>query len=271
MHSDRSENRPSISILLTGMAAFLSVLSVFAATIGCATDNEFLLKCTLIPRRSDKIPQLMRPWERTDLIREKGKRGATAPQTERDILVSQLLTEYRTSPDPNLRRETVDAIAKIPHPMRIDALKEAIKDEDDAVRAAAVEGIANPNLSTAANQAEIAHVLRNVIAQDTDTYVRITAIQMLGQMPSPNRHQFQDGGRVDDVNFFALGAALSDKSIAVQHETMKALAKYTGRDYGTDATKWNDYYNFAKGNSNAVPAERTISEKIPTLQMRMFR
>ena len=238
---------------------------------GCATNNEFLLRSRLFPRRSDKIPGLMPPKERTNLIREKGKMGANAPKAEKDILVSQLLTEYRDSPDPNLRREAIDALSNIPHPQRIDSLKEGLNDESASVRTAAIVGIANKKIDNSAHYAEIAHILRNAILQDPDTNVRVNAIRLLGEVPSPNKTKFQRGDRVQDVNFELLGQLLSDKSIVIRHEATKSLGKYTGKDYGVDITRWEDYYRFQTGGSEAVPTERTTAEKMPKPQLRMFR
>lgn len=239
---------------------------------GCATDNEFLLKCTLIPRRSDKIPGLMPPHERTELVREKGKKGANASPREKEVLVAQLIEEYRNSPDANLRRESVNALAQIPHPNRIGCLKEALNDKDPNVRTAACIGIASKTMEIAPSQhAEIAHALRNVVVHDEDTNTRINAIKLLGGVPNPKATTIQKSERFNDINVAVLGDALSDKSIAVRYEAMKALGSYTGKDYGTDINRWVAFYRYERGELAEIPNERTFNEKVPKPQLRMIR
>jgi hypothetical protein len=48
-----------------------------------------------------------------------GMKGATVSEEEREILVAKLAYEYQTSPDPIMRREALDALTKIPHPLTV--------------------------------------------------------------------------------------------------------------------------------------------------------
>ena len=92
--------------------------SVFSFVGGCATpfystDNKILLHFPGAARRSDQIPGVLRPWERIKLIEEKGKKGAKAPVEEKDVLLLQISQEFEKSDSPNVRRASVEAIAKI--------------------------------------------------------------------------------------------------------------------------------------------------------------
>jgi len=126
------------------MKRFLNILwfgLLLFGCVGCATDNAFLAKVPLFEARNDKIPGLMSPKERKKLIQEKGEKGAKAPEGEKEILVAQLMVEYRTSPDQNMRREAVDAMAKIPHPKRDSYMKEMLKDDDPFIRISVLETV----------------------------------------------------------------------------------------------------------------------------------
>ncbi len=81
----------------------------FVLTAGCATDNDFLSQLPGFEARSDNIPGLATPLQRKNQIREKAKKGKSVPDHEREIMLGQLLAEYRDSPDQNIRRETVEA------------------------------------------------------------------------------------------------------------------------------------------------------------------
>lgn len=238
---------------------------------GCATDNEFLLQCRLFPRRSDKIPGLMSAAERINLIQEKAKYGTTAPQAERELLVSQLLREAG-SPDANIRREAVKAIAVIPHQQRVDHLKESILDDDNpAVRIAACNGLVNGKQASEQKD-EITHILRNVYSTDNDIEVRVVAIRLLGTFPNSVGGVISKGGNLEgDPNLMLLGEALYDRSTVIRYEAMSSLNNYTGRDYGQDAEKWDKFMAYAKGRETKMPAERSVSEKMPKPQFRMFR
>ncbi|MDR0337298.1 MAG: hypothetical protein LBI18_09430, partial [Planctomycetaceae bacterium] len=69
----------------------------------------------------------------------------------------------------------------------------------------------------------------------------------------------------------ALGEALYDKVPAVRYEAMQSLHKITGKDYGNDINRWIQYVQYQKGETEKVPAERSFAEKLPTIQLPMFK
>lgn len=260
-------NKRLTTLIILGMISVLSLA-------GCATDNPFLLQCKFINRRSDQIPGLTQPWKRAELIREKAKNASKAPAAERDLIVTQLIKEFRESSNPNIRRETIDAIAVIPHPYRIDYLKEGLFDEDPGVRMAACNGIAEGKENLKNNSDEVGHILRTLLASEKDTDVRTNAIRLIGTLPcnfTPD--QLRKGRRPgEDPNLIVLGQALNDRSTVVQYQAMLSLKQYTRLDYGVDQTRWTDFVAYVNGESNSkLPAERSLAEKLPTPQLRMFR
>jgi len=251
------------------MKRFLNILwfgLLLLSYVGCATDNEFLAKVPFFEARSDKIPGLMSPRERKKLIQEKGERGAKAPEAEKEILVAQLMVEYRTSPDQNMRREAVDAMAKIPHPKRDFYMKEMLKDDDPFIRISVLEAIGK-----SFNGDDRVDILIDRMKADSDKDVRLRATEILGQIGAgvgkPTAKASPDLKRIEA----ALGEMLLDKVPAVRYQAMKSLRQVTGKDYGENINHWLAYIQYTKGESTELPKERGFAEKIPRPQLSMFK
>lgn len=236
-------------------------------TTGCATDIEFLAKVPGFEARSDKIPGLTPPLERKKAIRHKGEMGAKASEAEKDLLVSQLIVEYRTSPDPNMRRESVDAMAKIEHPKRDRYMKEILKDSDPFIRISALEAIGQ---SYDGSEQERADILIEHLKRDPDKDVRLVSTRLLGTVGKLKIEKRSLDDMRQTINL-ALGDALLDKVPAVRYEAMKSLAQTTGKDYGADIDRWLQHVQYIKGETRELPQERTFAEKLPTIHLPMFK
>jgi hypothetical protein len=249
-------------LLFVGMILF--------STSGCAVDNEFIAKLPLFEAKSDKIPGLEPPYKRQKLIQLKGQKGATASDSEKEILVAQLMVEYRTSPDPNMRREAVDAMAKIPHPKRDQYMKEILTDSDPFVRLSALEALGKTYNGT---RKELAQLLIETSKRDTDKDIRLAAIRFLAHsFPKPEgKNVAKIPDEIETMIVQALGEALYDKVPAVRYEAMQSLHKITGKDYGNDINRWIQYVQYQKGETDTLPNERSFAEKLPSVQLPMFK
>lgn len=254
------------------LSKILPVIPLLLAVLGssgCAVDNEFLAKMPLFEAKSDRIPGLLPPLERAKLIRAKGEKGAKAPDSEKEILVAQLMVEYRTSPDSNMRRESVDAMAKIPHPKRDEYMKEILKDQDPFVRISALEAVGK---SYNGSQQELATILIDHLRHDPDKDVRIAgARQLATALP-------WKAGKGETVPeelrrrcVAALGETLYDKTTVIRYESMQALRVVTGKDYGSDINRWTQYVRYTKGEEPELPKERTFAEKLPSIHLPMLK
>lgn len=244
----------------------MALFSAFPLFWGCAVDNEHLAKLPLFEARSDKIPGLQPPRERVKLIRLKGENGARVSDAEKEILVAQLMVEYRTCPDMNMRREAVDAMAAIEHPKRDQYMKEILQDSDALVRLAALEAIGK---SFNGSNTELAEIFLNSMKYDTDKDVRLTALRVLGEA-FPWKMISPELGHLRSVVEPVLFELLHDKVPAVRYQTMQVLHKVTGKDYGDDINRWIQYVQSVKGGAS-VPRERTWAEKIPRPQLPMLK
>ena len=240
---------------------------------GCAVENQQLARMPLFEAKSDVIPNLDSPRDRIKLIREKGTKGATASEADKEILVAQLVYEYQTSPDPNMRREAVDALAKIPHPQRDKYLREILQDDNPFVRMSALEALGK---TYSGPKEELTTLLIDRMKADPDKDVRLSAVRILGNIAlnkndlvlkkDPNYER-----ELRNTIALELGDLLHDKVPAIRYEAMGSLKKITGKDYGHDINRWLQYVRYSKGEVPDLPSERTLSEKMPSISLSMFK
>lgn len=240
---------------------------------GCATTNDHLAKLPGFEAKTDKIPGIMPAQERIKAIRLKGEKGKTAAAYEREILLGQLLAEYKDSPDPLMRRETIEAIAKIPHSNRDAYLREALGDEDPFVRITTCKAFLEHEKNIDFERLAIsAHALRKVMKDDKDKDVRTAAIKQLGLIgkklaDSTGKEQQEDF----DLLVGDLGKMLEDKQTGIRYQAMLALRQCTGMDYGVDIDKWIEYIEYREGKAVAAPRERLWHEKVVLPKLPMFK
>ena len=261
---------------MKGIISKISALSFGGVAIlllsGCAAvENPHLAKLPFFDAKSDIVPGLDSPHLRKKIIQEKGKKGATAPHEEREILVAQLMYEYKTSPDPNMRQEAVDALAKIPHPDRDRFLQEILHDDSPFVRISALEAMGKTYSS---GLSELTVLLIDRAKLDSDRDVRLTAVRILGNV-SPNHKKesklSQEELRLRESVILELGNLLQDKVPAVRYSAMQSLHTITGKDYGNNVERWTQYVRYIKNEVPDLPPQRSIAEKIPTIALPMFK
>ena len=250
---------------------FCGLIAILSLS-GCqAVENKHLAKLPFFEAKSDDVPGLDSPHQRKKLIQEKGKHGATANESEREILVAQLMYEYKTSPDPNMRRESVDALAKIPHPDRDRFLQEILRDESPFVRMSALEALGktyNGSLE------DLIGLLLSRAKTDSDRDVRLTAVRILGDVTPTHKNESRlstNDVRLREAVVLELGDLLQDKIPAVRYMAMQSLHKITGKDYGNNIDRWTQHIRYVKNEVPNLPTERKLSEKIPTVSLPMFR
>ncbi|MGL6197209.1 MAG: HEAT repeat domain-containing protein [Thermoguttaceae bacterium] len=251
----KSEQKISLALII--YVVFSTVL-----VLGCATNNEYLIKHScFFTRKSDKIPGLIPPNERAKIIREKAERAQNASERERELVIAQLVTEYKSSSDPNMRREAVAAIAKIPHPSKVDNLKMALSDENVYVRITACRGLVRNADKNQGISPDTEHTLRHIVMSDIDKDVRIAAIQSLSKA----------GQKCQPETMELLEKCLSDRDLAIRYETTNTLHVCTGKDYGNNVDNWLAYFENHRNGSGAMPKERGLADKLPKPEWTMIR
>ena len=274
--------------IFAGLAILLS---------GCAVENQYIAKLPGFEAKSDKIPGLDSPHDRKKLIREKGTKGATASEAEKEIYVAQLAYEYQTCPDPNMRREAVDALAKIPHPQRDKYLQEIVQDENPFVRLSALEALGK---TYSGPKEELTTLLIDRMKADPDKDVRLSAVRILGDTWSGSFGKYTKVGLAFDFTYkndtkpsqssstefspdelregkavheslLELGDLLHDNVPAIRYEAMGALKKVTKQDYGYDISRWMEYMRYVKKEVPTAPSTRSLAEKMPSVALPMFK
>jgi len=261
------------------------LLLVFGGIVfipGCAVDNQFIAGLPLFEARSDRIEGFDPPHVRGKLIREKGTQGATASEADREILVAQLMYEYKTSPDPNMRRATVDSLAKIPHPDRDRYMREILRDDNPFVRISALEALGK---TWSGSKESLTTLLIEQAKTDPDKDVRVAAVRILGDVTpkdsQPRRNittisAIRDGfapedRRLQEIVVLELGNLLHDRDPAVRYASMQSLRQITNLDYGHDINRWLHYIRYVRGEVPDLPSERTFTERLPTIALPMFK
>jgi len=253
----------------TAKILFLCFAGIAVLLSGCAVENEMIAKMPLFSAKSDRIPGLDSPRNRTLLIREKGEKGAKADVSTREILTAQLMYEYQTSPDPNMRREAVDAMAKIPHTQRDKYLREILQDENPFVRMSALEALGK---TYSGSKEDLTAILIDRMKADPDKDVRVCAVRILGDVCETPKSKVTTVAQQDRQSVvIELGNLLYDRVPAVQYEAMQSLQKITKQDYGNDVNRWIKYVSYTKGEIPEPPQKRTLAEKMPQIALPMFK
>jgi HEAT repeat protein len=124
--------------------------------------------------------------------------------------------------DALIRVEVVRALQKYQTPTASAAIVSAMKDQETDVRVAACEALGRRG------GPELVTVLVGALRGDVDVDVRLAAARALGQSHDPAAIQ-------------ALGGALDDKDPAMQYRAVLSLKSATGKDFGNDVKRWQQY------------------------------
>ncbi|MBQ5790825.1 MAG: hypothetical protein IIW01_11090 [Thermoguttaceae bacterium] len=263
--------------------------SVFGLGGGCATpfystDNKILLHFPGAARRSDQIPGVLRPWERVKLIEEKGEKGAKAPAEEKDVLLLQISQEFENSASPNVRRASIEAIAKISrnysNPVAENIFRVALEDNELNLAVSAADGLGVYALDVQGGAPESRRLAVELLA---DKYKRLPFSIAAGSEEENMRRKdlrsailrnlanFQESD--SPLVFETLELGLTGEKLddgALQDAAMRSLAKITGEKYGLDAELWLQFLAYSRGEASK-PSAPSITARAPKLDAAIFK
>jgi HEAT repeat protein len=199
----------------------LCCLAVATAS-GCA-DMDILP--TWVPFQgaiSDTVPGVVTPAERIAELRKLSEKTATSSDAEKQRVSQQLVASIRTEKDPLIRVEILRALGHYPGSDADAVLKAALADSDTHVRSVACEAWGRHS------DAQAVKLLSDTLRADVNPDVRLAAANALGETKSAEAAA-------------ALGEALSDGDPAMQYRAMLSLQKVTGKDFGNDVGRWQQY------------------------------
>jgi len=199
-----------------------SLCALMVVTAGCAETGFVPSWMPFQGESPSSVPGIATPKERIEQVRAMGKEAAGATTDRKLAIVTQLSTSIRSEEDPMIREECVRALGNCFDAGAKAVLQAALGDPDAGVRVAACEAWGQRS------DAEAASILGGALSGDIELDVRLAAARALGRSKDP-------------AAITALGEALEDKDPAMQHRAMLSLAQVTGKEFGGDAKRWQQY------------------------------
>jgi HEAT repeat protein len=187
------------------------------------------------------------PAMRSAAIAEFGARSTGVDSPEQREITDQLARQIQVEPDPLVRQEVIHAIAEFKTPMAQMVLEAGLADQDEMVRVACCEEIAERAVAGLTDPGYSAvPILAKALREDQDQNVRLAAAKALGSMKSPEAIQ-------------ALTVALDDRDPAMQYVGVQSMKSVTGKDYGPSVEAWRQV---AAGQTPAAPETPSIAERL---------
>jgi hypothetical protein len=191
----------------------------------------------------ERIAGITPPHERMTQLRELAEKGHKGDPAEQQRVSSQLAAEIRDEADPLLRAQIVRTLADYQTAESASVLRAAMEDTSAEVRMVACEAWGKRG------GPEAAKILAERLGSDTNRDVRLAATRALGQTRDP-------------AAVAGLGVALDDKDPAMQYRAVCSLRQVTGKDFGNDVNRWQQY---VKGEQPAPEKPVSIAEQVRRL------
>ena len=224
---------------LSSLAVWALGCLLFAS--GCADTAHSINRFVTRPftKTPEQIYGIKTPRDRVEELRKVAKTARKMPADTQEQTVAHLAKEYDSENDGWVRREILKALAQFPQPAAGAVLVRALEDPQTETRA-----IACQSLGVRGDEIAVRELAR-VVGSETDTDVRMSAVEALGA-----------AGKKEAVG--PLAEALADGDPAMQAEAQKALVAVSGHDYGNNVQAWREFA--ATGKSDA--AEISFAEKL---------
>jgi HEAT repeat protein len=214
-----------------------------AALTGCADGP--------VPYLASLNPRLRRQWEADELYRptlhrqlaevaalRASARGLTREQQRH--WSGEMAHIIETHDHPLLRSEAVTTLAVLSVPESHEGLRIAARDPDSTVRIDACRAWGVKGGQEAMEQ------LAELLGNDTDVDVRITAARELARFSDPLAYQ-------------SLGLALDDDDPALQYRAVESLKTASGKNFGNDLDAWR---RFAQGEDPGPEYTPSLAERL---------
>jgi len=221
---------------------FLMLIGCLAAGIasGCATGSTPTSWWPLQQQVEERIPGVIPPHERIAGLRQSARQAPRATPEQQQRAVAELSSAISNEKDSLVRAEIIRTLGEYRTPEAVPVLKRALSDTDADVRVMACEAWGKRG------DAEAAKVLAGALAGDSDSDVRLAAARALGRIKDP-------------AAVAALGEALTDKDPAMQYRAVQSLRESTGKDFGNDVQRWQQY---VRGELPAPSRSSSFAERL---------
>jgi HEAT repeat protein len=173
-------------------------------------------------------------FERIEQVKQFGEYAAKGGPEEKEKVAQRLAADIQREQDPLVRMQMVRTLAGIPNQTASGVLVAGMKDPDPEVRGAVCESwgkrlAAGGKLAAPPGDVAIASkLLGDSLSGDTNIDVRLAAAQALGKVKDPR-------------SVGSLAVALKDPDPALQFRAVASLKEVSGKDFGNDVSKWQQY------------------------------
>lgn len=178
--------------------------------------------CNSMPFMQKERTSIITPGMRMAAVREIGPRASDADSAEQQRICEQLALHIQTEPDPLVRQEIQQTVAQFSSPLALKMLLAGLDDENLDVRVTCCNRLGERGDASAIGP------LRKILETDGELDVRLSAVDALGQIDSPE-------------TIAALALALDDRDPAIQYAGVQALKAASGQDFGNDVRSWQQY------------------------------
>jgi HEAT repeat protein len=216
-----------------------SVLLGLVSLVGC----QSMSMPSLWPFPEHERTTYHTPQMRIDAIKQIATKSTGTDSPEQRQLTDELARQIQIEPDPLVRTAVVNAIAEFRTPMAQQVLEAGLEDASRPVRIACCRALGQRG------EASSVRSLSQVLKQDKDLDVRLTAAEALGKIHSPESVQ-------------ALVTALEDRDPAMQYVGVQSMKTLTGKDYGGDVDAWRQ---LATGQAPPPPQAPSIAERLRSM------
>jgi HEAT repeat protein len=182
-------------------------------------------------------------FERIEIVKQLGEYAAKGGPEEKEKVAQRLASDIQREQDPLVRMQMVRTLAGIPNETASAVLVAGAKDPDPEVRVAVCQSwgkrltASGKAAAPAGDIATASKILGDSLSGDTNIDVRLAAATALGKVKDPR-------------TVGTLAIALKDPDPALQFEAVASLKQVSGKDFGNDVSKWQQY-----AASVAPPAE----------------
>jgi hypothetical protein len=215
----------------------LLLAALFVSCVGCQSGPAWL---PLGGPVTDQVPGVTPPTERSAEIRRLGEQASGEDQAGKGRIARQLAEAIRDEDDSMIRAAIVEAIGACDGPETERVLEAALQDRAADVRITACEVLGRRGGE------ESVRLLSEALGSDMNQDVRLAAARALGETGGPGATS-------------ALASALDDRDPAMQYRAVQSLESVTGRDFGNDVTRWQQYVRGELPESEQAPS---VAERI---------
>ncbi len=191
-------------------------------------------------------------FQRVKIVQDYEKYAAKGSDKEKEQVASRLATDIEHEQDPLVRVQIIRTLGTIPNETATGVLRSGMKDPDPDVRKSVCEAWGKRLSKSKTPDEAGTRLLAETLAGDTNIDVRLAAADALGR--AKNNPQA----------IGALALASKDGDPAMQYRCVASLKQVSGKDFGNDVDKWQQWASTVAPTPGTGPTLATPAPGSPT-------